>query len=330
MKRTRVLTGIVLAIVLPMSLTGCGALSSAVKSIIAEDAFPTLPAPEVTTYILDLSGSTNAIAQLNALNSGIDEFMSGKALGNPFTSPKIKPRGLSMQFITLSSGQAPRFLLVSAGTSQELYDWMIQNSPNIEQAEPLWNGFVHAREIIYSNKIYTDSQSCPDKVIKIFGQQAQSPEALRFPAIQICKDALKTANSLDALRKFSENPDIAMGSDVFGAIKLAVNNMKSASEQYGYPQITIAIASDLVDENPKRNLTGLLNMKSTNPCDFGKKFSNEDFGNQMPLSNFKIILVGLANTKTKVGSIEINRKFWNCYFQSAGAEVQEATDLAGY
>jgi hypothetical protein len=28
--------------------------------------------------------------------------------------------------------------------------------------------------------------------------------------------------------------------------------------------------------------------------------------------------------------IENNRKFWNCYFQEAGASIEEATDLAGY
>ena len=67
-----------------------------------------------------VAGAANAIAQLNALNSGIEDFVSGKSIGNPFSSPRVSPRGLNMQFISLSSGQAPRFLLVSAETSQEL------------------------------------------------------------------------------------------------------------------------------------------------------------------------------------------------------------------
>jgi len=321
---------VVVGLTLSLVLTGCGSLSGSLKSILSEDTFPTLPAPELTTYILDLSGSTNALAQLKALNSGIDDFISGKSLGNPFSNPKVKPRGLSMQFITLSSGQAPRFLLVSAETSQELYGWMVQNSPNIDQAEPLWNGFIRAREIIYSDKIYDDMQSCPSKVIDIFGLQAQSPEALRFPAIQICKDASKTARSLEALRNFSDNPGVAMGSDVFGAVKLAVNNMSRASEQFGNASTTIAIASDMVDENPKRRLSKLLGSKNLDACSLGKELSLEDFGDQSQLLNFKVILVGLGNTAMYKGIIEKNRKFWNCYFQSAGAEVEEATDLAGY
>ena len=320
----------VVGLALSLVLTGCGSISEAIKSVLAEDLFPTLPAPELTTYILDLSGSTNALAQLNALNSGINDFVSGKSLGNPFSNPKVKPRGLSMQFITLSSGQAPRFLLVSANTSQELYSWMVKNSPNIDQAEPLWNGFIRAREIIYSDKIYDDMQSCPNKVIDIFGTQAQSTEALRFPAIQICKDAWKTARSLEALRKFNDNPGIAMGSDVFGAVKLAINNMNRASEQFGNATTTIAIASDMVDENPKRRLNKILTGKNIDACSLGKELSIEDFGDQLQLSNFKVILVGLGNTAMYKGIIENNRKFWNCYFQSAGAEVEEATDLAGY
>lgn len=329
-RKSRALSVMVFSVVLSLALTGCGSISGAVKSILAEDTFPTLPAPEITTYILDLSGSTNALAQLNALNSGIDDFVSGKSLGNPFSNPKMKPRGLSMQFITLSSGQAPRFLLVSADTSQELYSWMVENSPNIDQAEPLWNGFIRAREIIYSDKIYDDMQSCPNKVIDIFGLQAQSSEALRFPAIQICKDALKTARSLEALRNFNENPKIAMGSDVFGAVKIAINNMNRASEQFGNATTTIAIASDMVDENPKRRLSKLLEGKNIDACSLGKELSIEDFGDQLQLSNFRVILVGLGNTAMYKGIIENNRKFWYCYFQSAGAEVEEVPDLAGY
>jgi hypothetical protein len=320
----------VLALALPLTLASCGSVSNGVKSILAEDTFPALPTPEITTYILDLSGSTNALAQLNALNSGIDEFTSGKSLGNPFSNPKVNPRGLSMQFITLSSGEAPRFLLVSADTSQELYSWMIENSPNIDQAKPLWDGFIRSREIVYSDKLYNDLNSCPDRAIEIFGQQALSSEVLRFPAIQICKDAQRTAFSLMSLRKFNENPGVSMGSDVFGAVKLAIKNMSRATDQFPNAKTTIAIASDLIDENPNRKLVNRLQSNDVDACVLGKEFSIEDHGDQSSLSNFKIILVGLGNTSMYKEIIEKNRKFWNCYFTAAGAEVEEATDLAGY
>lgn len=235
-----------------------------------------------------------------------------------------------MQFITLSSGQAPRFLLVSAEASQELYNWMIENSPNIDQAEPLWNGFIRAREIIYSDKIYEDTSSCPNKVVELFGQQAQSEEALRFPAIQICKDAMKTARSLSALNLFNQDPKIPMGSDVFGAVKLAINNMSRATELFPSASTTIAIASDMIDENPNRKLTARLKSNGVDACQIAKEMSEEDYGNQLELSNFKIILIGLGNTTMYKDIIEKNRKFWNCYFEAAGAEVEEATDLAGY
>jgi hypothetical protein len=325
-KNRRGTFAVVGALALSLTLTGCGA----VKSILSEDTFPTLPTPEITTYILDLSESTNALAQLNALNSGIDEFTSGKSLGNPFSNPKVRPRGLNMQFITLSSGQAPRFLLVSAEASQELYGWMIENSPNIDQAEPLWSGFIRAREIIYSDRAYEDMSACPGKVIEIFGQQAQSSEALRFPAIQICKDALKTARSLQAMTKFNNNPGIPMGSDVFGALRLAINNMNRASQEFQSASTTIAIASDMIDENPNRKLYLRLGVSGVDACGLGKEYSLQDYGDQLMLSNFKIILVGLGNTSMYKGIVEKNREFWNCYFESAGAEVNEATDLAGY
>jgi hypothetical protein len=333
MVRTKWLKGmlaVVGALVFSLTLTGCASISGAVKSIFTEDSFPTLPSPEITTYILDLSGSTNAISQLNALNSGIDDFTSGKSLGDPFSNPKVKPRGLNMQFITLASGQAPRFLLVSAETSQELYAWMFENSPNIDQAQPLWSGFMKAREIVYIDKLYLDTSFCSRKVVELFGRQAQSTDALRFPANMICKDASRTARSLDALRQFNENPKIPMGSDVFGAVKLAVNNMTRASELFPTASTTIAIASDMIDENANRKLVNRLRGNGVDACNLGKEFSEEDYGNQLVLSNFKIILVGLGNTSMYKDIIEKNREFWNCYFEAAGAEVSEAPDLAGY
>jgi hypothetical protein len=172
--------------------------------------------------------------------------------------------------------------------------------------------------------------ACPGKVIEIFGQQAQSSEALRFPAIQICKDALKTARSLQAMTKFNNNPGIPMGSDVFGALRLAINNMNRASQEFQSASTTIAIASDMIDENPNRKLYLRLGVSGVDACGLGKEYSLQDYGDQLMLSNFKIILVGLGNTSMYKGIVEKNREFWNCYFESAGAEVNEATDLAGY
>jgi len=329
-KKTRALSVMVSSVVLSLALTGCGSISSAFKSYLADEAYPTLPDPEIATYVLDLSLSTNPIAQLNALNSGIDDFVSGKSLGNPFSSPKVKPRGLNMQFITLSSGQAPRFLLVSAETSQELYSWMVDNTPNTDQAEPLWNGFIRAREIIYNEKTYNNIQACISQSVQLFGKQAKTEEVLREPARIICNDAAKTGRALQSLQSFSSKPGIPLGSDVFGAIKISINNMTKASEQFGNSKITIAIASDMVDENPKRNIFKVLGNIKIDACSLGKKLSTEDFGDQSPLSNFEIILVGLGNTAMYQGILENNRKFWNCYFENAGAEVREAPDLAGY
>ena len=329
-KKNYVLSAVVTVLVLSLALTGCGSISGAVKSFLRDEAFPTLPPAEIATYVLDLSGSTNAIAQLNALNSGIDEFVSGKSLGNPFSKPKVKPLGLSMQFITLSSGQAPRFLLVSAEASHDLYNWMVTNIPNINQAEPLWKGFIRAREIVYADKTYVDLQSCVNKSIELFGKQSKSAEVLQIPARIICIDASKTASALESLQNFTDRPDVPLGSDVFGAVRIAVNNMTRASEEFGGARVTIAIASDMIDENPKRKMMERLVDKNFDACKTGNEYSVEDFGEIPALSNLRIVLVSLENTSMYKNAIENNRIFWKCYFQKGGAEVKEAPDLAGY
>jgi hypothetical protein len=40
--------------------------------------------------------------------------------------------------------------------------------------------------------------------------------------------------------------------------------------------------------------------------------------------------VGLGNTKAPAAFIEKTRNYWFCYLESAGAKVNEVTDLAGY
>jgi hypothetical protein len=329
-KRHKAFSIIFFAAILSTTLSGCASITNSIKTVLVGDTFPTLPNPEITTYVLDLSKSTNSIAQLNALNSGIEDFISGKSIGNPFSNPRVPPRGLNMQFISLISGQAPRYLLVSAETGQKLYDFIILNKINMDQSKPLWNGFMNAREIIFREKTYIDLQSCPNKVIETLGTQALPPEVLRAPAIQICQDALQTARAIDSLAAFNNKPGIALGSDVFGAVKLAISNMKRASEQFGSAKITIAFASDMIDENPKRKLIDNLDDKNLNACELGKKYSVEDFSSPGELSGLKIVLVGLGNTSIYKDLIEPNRTFWNCYFQEAGAEVSETTDLAGY
>jgi hypothetical protein len=86
----------------------------------------------------------------------------------------------------------------------------------------------------------------------------------------------------------------------------------------------------MIDENPNRKLYLRLGVSGVDACGLGKEYSLQDYGDQLMLSNFKIILVGLGNTSMYKGIVEKNREFWNCYFESAGAEVNEATDLAGY
>ena len=135
------------AISLVISLSACGPVD-AVKSTLQEDSFPPLPNPEVATYLVDLSGSTFPTAQLEALGSGVAEFLSGEALGLPFAETPVAPRGLSVQFVTKNSAQAPRILLVSTKTSRDLYDFVKSNASNKEVANRLWNGFITARSNI--------------------------------------------------------------------------------------------------------------------------------------------------------------------------------------
>ena len=65
----KALAAITLASATALTSTGCAPLTGAVEGIFIDEGFPTLPTPEIATYVLYLSGSTYPIQQLKALGS---------------------------------------------------------------------------------------------------------------------------------------------------------------------------------------------------------------------------------------------------------------------
>ena len=217
---------------LVMSLSACSPVSS-LKSAYEGEPFPQMPAPEVATYVLDLSVSTYPTAQLEALGSGISDFIEGRSLGNPFAKTVEAPRGLSIQFITTNAAQAPRIVLVSTQTSQDLYRFVSENVPNLEGSRQLWNGLINARTQIWQDSTLGASLTgCIEQVIQSLGKQQLLPDALQEPARLVCQDAIKTANALERLNNFVANPTVGVGSDVEGAITIGLKNLINSKSEF--------------------------------------------------------------------------------------------------
>jgi hypothetical protein len=310
--------------------TGCSSATEMIKQSLSEETFANLPASELSTYVIDLSGSTYPLDQIEALGSGIQEFLTGKTIGDPFAEKPEAPKGLSIQFITENSANAPRIILASAETGPALYTWMKNNAPNTDQAKQIWNGFINARSTIWDSKQF-DNSSCAEEAITAFGQQGITPELLREPAQIICKDAAKSFAAVKKMNDFVANPNVPMGSDVFGALETAINNLNYASEGIPVRKKIIVLASDLVDTTNQFEFGKKL-QTANNPedaCTLGEQDSTKE-GDQLALQDFSILLVGLGNSKTPTATIEKVRSYWFCYLESAGAEVNEVSDLSGY
>jgi hypothetical protein len=316
------------ALTMVLSLSACGTVN-AIKSTLQEDALPALPAPEVATYIVDLSGSTFPEAQLEALGSGINDFIAGESLGNPFADSPVAPRGLSIQFVTINSAQAPRILLVPTRTSQELYTFTVDNSPNADVRKRLWNGFVQARTEIWQSRAFEgDIDSCVSKVIDSLGSQQLLPEALLSPANLICQDARQTDLAKIRLQEFVNNPNIAMGSDVEGAIRISLKNIEAAKAEFPTAKFSLVIASDLVDEVSLK-LPQRLSKGSTNDsC----SLAIIDAGNSTSdFSSVKVVFVGSRNSKVNPELLSRVQAYWTCYFNQLGiSDVNEQSDLSGF
>ena len=311
-----------------MSLTACSPLN-AIKSTYEGKPFPQMPAPEVATYVLDLSGSTYPTAQLEALGSGIADFIAGQSLGNPFAQNPVAPRGLSIQFITKNSAQAPRILLVSTKTSQSLYEFVKEKAPNLEGALQLWDGLVNSRMQVWQNPTLEVSQAdCVNKVVGLLGRQQLLPETLKIPAGIICQDVKQTSVALKRLENFVTNPGIDMGSDVKGAIESSLKNLETAKAENPSVHLTLVVASDMVDEVSLSLPQRLVGSNSMDICNMAIR----DAGNYVSgYSSIKVVIVGSRNSKIDIKLLDRVQKYWTCYFTQIGiSDVTEQSDLSGF
>jgi len=284
---------------LVLGVTACRPYE-AVKSVLAEDAMPPMPAPEVATYVLDLSGSTNPTAQLEALGSGIQDFIAGRSLGNPVAKNPEAPRGLSIQFITANAAQAPRIQLVSVEASQNLYKYVVNRGLNLEGSTLLWNGFIKAREQIWQDE----------------------------PARLICQDAKKTATALKRLEAFTSNPNVKLGSDVEGALIIGLKNLINGQLQFPSARLTLVVASDLIDEVGLDLPSKLAGSDSNKACELG---TNDASRISADYSAVNVVLVGARNSSASIQLLDRAGSYWGCYFNQIGiTNIEEKSDLSGF
>ena len=297
------------------------------KTVLSGDSIAPMPAPEVTTYVIDLSASTNPMNQLDALGSGINEFITGQSLGNPFANTPLAPRSLSVQFITQNSGQAPRIVLASLTGSRSLYSYIQDKNINREGAKQLWDALINARTQIWQNQsLISDQAGCANEVVSILGQQQLLPEALATPARIICQDALQSANSLAHLRGFIANPNITMGSDVAGAVSSSLNNLQAAKSEFPSAHLTLVMASDMVDEVSLSLPNRLARSNPKEACKIARADADSQSSNYQDLN---VLLVGQANSKYPLTLLNQARSYWSCYFNEIGvAKINQRSDLS--
>jgi hypothetical protein len=310
------------------TLSACGPVN-ALKAVYEGEAFPQMPAPQVAIYVVDLSGSTNPTAQLEALGSGISEFIAGRSLGNPFAETPLAPRGLSIQFVTQNSAQAPRILLVSTGTSQSLYEFVKEKDLNLEGARQLWDGLISARTQIWQDSALEANQAqCVSRVVEMLGRQQLLPDALNAPAGLICQDAKQTATSSKRLQDFVSNPNVQIGSDVKGAIDSSLKNLATAKAEYPAARITLVIASDLVDGVSLNLPRRLNNLDSNGVCETAIQDASSATSDY---SSVNVVMVGSRNSTVSARTLDQVQKYWSCYLNQIGiTNITEQSDLSGF
>jgi hypothetical protein len=229
----------------------------------------------------------------------------------------------------MNSAQAPRILLVSTKSSQSLYEYIKEKTPNLEGALQLWDGLVNARTQIWQDSALEANQAdCVNKVVEMLGRQQLLPDALKFPAGIICQDAKQTSTSFKRLQDFVANPGIEMGSDVKGAVEASLRNLTTAKAENPSARLTLVIASDMVDEVSLTLPRRLKAIDSKGVC----QMAAQDAGNAAnDYSSVNVVIVGARNSKVNVKTLDQVQAYWTCYFNQIGiTNVTEQSDLSGF
>jgi hypothetical protein len=97
-------------------------------------------------------------------------------------------------------------------------------------------------------------------------------------------------------------------------------------------QKTLVLASDLIDQSPDKAFTRMVKASSSSDelCSQAKQDVIDEYGKTLPFQDLFIVLVGQGNSRADVELLNKVGKYWTCYFQSAGAEVIQTTDLNNY
>lgn len=289
-----------------------------------------MPAPQITRFILDLSGSNKTMDQYDRLKPIIYDEFSSVALGDPYNQNPKGPTELSITFIRANASQAKVVEIASAQFGQLLYGDLSKVYERSGPQKKLDWPLVQAAFRDSINGGFSNISNCTNSVWQrlsaSFGEKNSKDIASK-----IC---LFTLNAIETIeRKVPSIVEPGGGSDVFGSLREIESWSKKVKQTEPASTVKVVIASDMV-----HNTNGIRDLFGKGGQITGKVGRDEicEVASQqaklssLELSEVSFNVIGRGNSsRVSADEAEALAIFWNCFAQETGFEINFETDGNG-
>ena len=296
----------------------------------AEEEVVSMPAPELTRYVLDLSGSNDYIEQYQRLKPAIYEDLSTASLGDPYQSSPSGPKELSITFILASASQARVVEIVSAEFGLSLYQDLTEVYGRSElQKELDWPLVLAAYRDALQGE-YTNISSCVNSIWETLDPNLGEDNS-KDVADKICAFTTKAVERIEKEIPASLGP--GGGSDIFGSLREIESWANKVKESRPNAKVNVVFASDMVhNTDGQRDLLGNGGLL-TNKIGKGEicQVANEQASmSALEVSDVSFIVIGRGNSSSvSADEAEALAIFWDCFAESSGFKISFLTDGNG-
>lgn len=310
---------------LAVSVAFLGLLSGCAE----EEAVP-MPAPQITRYVLDLSGSNDYMEQYQRLKPAIYADLSAESLGDPYQISPLGPKELSMTFILASASQARVVEIASAEFGLSLYKDLTEvYGRSVLQKENDWPLVLAAFRDALKGR-YTNVAVCVNSIWEII-KPSLGEDNSKDIAGKICSFTIEAVNKIEKTIPASLGP--GGGSDLFGSLREIESWANKLRESRPNAKINVVFASDMIhNTDGQRDLLGKGGLL-TNKIGKGEvcQVANEQaLLSALEVAEISFNVIGRGNSSSvSADEAEALAIFWNCFAESSGFKINFVTDGNG-
>ena len=287
-----------------------------------------MPPAQITRFVLDLSGSNDALDQYSRLKPAIYNELKLDSIGNPFSPSPTGPVDLSITFILESASQARVEAITESEFGFKLYDDLrkVYDRSDLQVRED-WDLIVAADRKAIDKGLSANLTSCISDVFVTMSPRL-GEKTSQVIAERLCNRAINTIDTIE--NNVPKSIMLANGSDIFGAFREIDTWAEKIRSSRPNSKIKVVFASDMVHyTNGQRDLlssrgliTGLIGKNEI--CSIAK---NQAELSALNLKDVVVEVIGRGNSSSvSADEGEALSIFWKCFAESSDFELNTMTD----